>query len=195
MRPAQGMDRNGRVVRFTDKKAEREKQIIRDEVALAWRGRRPFTGPVLLKLVFIFAIPPSWPKALRAAAAEGRVAHVADPDIDQCAKQCLDALVRVAFVDDNQVCGLPACSKRYGFPERTEITIQPLAQAADEITPGQKRLEARIVREGWDAVLAPPKRKASNTDIDSARSANNSAFSISRRRWTQKPAQRRLGEP
>ncbi len=107
----------------------------------------------------------------------------------------MDALVRLVYVDDNQVCGLPACSKRYGFPERTEITIQPLAQAADEITPGQKRLEARIAREGWDAVLAQPKRKASNTNSYLKDTMRDPGVQQAVRRSIQKAAQRRLGEP
>lgn len=164
MRPGQDILPDGRVIRFTDKAAEAGKKAVRSEVALCWRGRRPYTGPVLLRVIAIFAIPPSWPKALRQAASEGRVAHVSDPDIDQLVKQVMDALKGVVYVDDNQVCGLPAVSKRYGYPERTEIAIQPLAQAPDEITPGQKRLEARVIKEGWDAVLAPPKKKRSNTN-------------------------------
>lgn len=170
MRPGQRMTPDGAVVRYTDPQAEKGKKAIRQEVALSWRGRRPYTGPVLLRVIAIFAIPPSWPKALRQAALEGRVAHISDPDVDQLAKQVMDALKGVVFVDDNQVCGMPALSKRYGYPERTEITIQPLAQAPDEITPGQKRLEARVIKEGWDVVLAPPKKKRSKTGLAEAMS-------------------------
>ena len=161
MRPAQRITKDGRVVRFTDPDAEREKRAIRHEVAMAFRGIRPFTGPVLLRVIAIFAIPPSWPKALRQAASEGRVAHVADPDLSQLIKQAEDAMIGIAYVDDNQIVGYPNCAKRYGFPERTEITIQRLAQAPDEVTPGQKRLEKRIAAEGWDAVLSPAARKPS----------------------------------
>lgn len=161
MRPGEATDSNGNTFRYTDKQAEAGKARIAAEARIAYRGVKPATGPVLVSVIAIFAIPPSWPVALRKAASQARVMHVADPDLDQLVKQVKDALKGIAYVDDNQVCGYhPPPAKRYGSPERTEITITVLPQAADEITPGQRRLEQRIALEGWDAVLAPPKRSA-----------------------------------
>jgi Holliday junction resolvase RusA-like endonuclease len=147
-------------MRFTDPKAEEGKRAIAWAAKRAWGARRPLTGPCLVRVVAIFAIPPSWPPAVQKAAREARVMHVSDPDLDQLVKQVKDALKGVAYVDDNQVCGYPNSAKRYGYPERTEITIVALPQAPDEVTPGQRALEKRIEREGWDAVLAPPKKKS-----------------------------------
>ncbi|MFL6864063.1 MAG: RusA family crossover junction endodeoxyribonuclease [Allosphingosinicella sp.] len=146
-------------MRFTDSDAEAGKEHIAWHARKAWGNRRPLTGPVVVRVVCIFAVPTSWPEALRRAAAEARVMHVADPDLDQLVKQVKDALKGIAYVDDNQVCGYPNSAKRYGSPERTDVTIEALDQRPDEITPGQKRLEKRIANEGWDAVLAPPKRR------------------------------------
>lgn len=164
-RPGQGINpTTGEAMRFTDKEAEAGKQRIAWAARQAFGSRRPFTGPVVVRIVAIFAIPPSWPKALQKAAREARVMHVADPDLDQLVKQAKDALKGIAYIDDNQVCGYPNSAKRYGSPERTEITIEALPQAEDEVTPGQRRLEKRIATEGWDAVLAPPpKRKRADT--------------------------------
>lgn len=166
MRPVEGQDGQGNALRFTDHRAERGKLAIAQETKLAWGSRRPLTGPVLLRVVAIFAIPPSWPKRLQAAAMEGRVWHMSDPDLDQIVKQVKDALKGIAYVDDNQVAGYLNHAKRYGHPERTDIEIEPLPQLPDAVTPGQARLEKRIALEGWDAVLAPvPKRRnASKTD-------------------------------
>lgn len=167
MRPGQGYDRDGDSVRYTDPHAVEGKRTIAWEAKRAFGLKRPFTGPVLLQCRFIFAIPPSWPKKLRDAALEGRVWHVADPDLDQLVKQVKDALKFIAFVDDNQVAGYLQPAKRYGHPERTEISIEPLPQAEDAVTPGQRRLEKRVAVEGWDAVLAPPakRQKRSKTDM------------------------------
>jgi Holliday junction resolvase RusA-like endonuclease len=143
------------------------KRAIAWEAKRAFGSRRPFTGPVLLQCRFIFAIPPSWPKALRAAALEGRVWHVSDPDLDQLVKQVKDALKFIAYVDDNQVAGYHQPAKRYGHPERTEIIVEPLPCAADAVTPGQRRLEKRVAVEGWDAVMAPPAKRAKQSKTES----------------------------
>lgn len=159
-RPGQGIHpKTGEPMRFTDAEAEAGKEHIAWHAKKAWGSRRPVTGPVVIRVVGIFEIPPSWPKAVQRAAREARVMHVADPDLDQLQKQVMDALKGIAFVDDNQVCGFPNSAKRYGHPQRTDITIEVLDQRDDEITPGQRRLEKRIREEGWDAVLAPPKRR------------------------------------
>ena len=159
-RPGQGIDpRTGRAMRFTDPEAEAGKARIAWAARQAFGSRRPFTGPVVVRVIAIFEIPPSWPKALQKAAREARVMHVADPDLDQIVKQAKDALKGIAYVDDNQVCGYPNSAKRYGSPQRTEITIEALPQQPDEVTPGQRRLEQRVETEGWDAVLAPPKKR------------------------------------
>lgn len=167
MRPGEATGKDGRTYRFTDKKAEAGKRHIADCAAQAFRGIRPASGPVIIRVIAIFEIPKSWPVYLRKAAAECRVMHVQDPDLDQLVKQVKDALKGIAYVDDNQVCGYANHAKRYGAPERTEITVQVLPQKEDEITPGQRRLEDRIAKEGWDAVLAPIARKKKSSKANS----------------------------
>lgn len=143
------------------------RETIEDERAIARAykaatiGRRPLTGPVKLTVIAVFAIPPSWPKRLREEAATGQVWHVArgQLDLDNAIKLVSDALNKIAFVDDAQVAVI-TCGKRYGHPERMDITIEALPQSDVATTPGQRALEARIAQEGWDAVLAPPPRRA-----------------------------------
>lgn len=146
MRPSQFTGEDGKTVRFTDKTAATGKRNIAKHAKIAFGARKPHTGPVLLRVVAVFAIPDSWPHRLKAMARAGRVFHVADPDLDQLVKQVQDALVGIAYVDDNQVCGYPNSAKRYGQPERTEITVDTLPQQPDEITPGQKRLEKKLAQ-------------------------------------------------
>lgn len=152
MRPGQGVHpKTGRPLRFTDKKAEASKLAIAQLARIAWKGP-PVTGPVLLRVIAVFEVPASWPRAIHDAAREARVPHIADPDLDQLVKQVQDALVGIAYVDDNQVVAYPNSAKRYGSPARTEITIQVLDQQPDEITPGQRRVEQKAVEAG----LIPP---------------------------------------
>lgn len=160
-RPGQGQLPDGTTYRFTDPTAVAGKKAIAFQAKRAFGLKRPATGPVLLRVVGIFGIPKSWPPKLISSARQGRVFHTSDPDLDQLVKQVQDALVGIAYVDDNQVCGYPNSAKRYGYPERTEITVQYLPQVGDDITPGQKRLEGHVAQYGWDEILRPPeKRKA-----------------------------------
>lgn len=166
------MDGEGQSFRYTDPKAEASKREIKWEAKRTYGLRRPHLGPVVLCVVAVFAIPVSWSPARRQAALEGKVWHTSDPDLDQLVKQVQDALVGVAYVDDNQVVGYhPNTAKRYGHPERTDIEIYPLVPEEACKPPAQRRLEAELAKGGWDRLLAPPatKRKRSKTDkLDAA---------------------------
>lgn len=139
MRPGQAV-RRGKIIRITDPKAEATKKVIAQLARIAWSGP-PVCGPVVLRVVGIFAIPKSWPPELKAEALAARVMHVQDPDLDQLVKQAQDALTGIVYWDDNQVCGYPNSAKRYGSPERTEITVEVLDQTDAQKTPGQRDLE------------------------------------------------------
>lgn len=161
MRPGQALNpKTGRVMRFTDRKAEAGKKRIAQEAGLRWKGP-PACGPVILRVVAVFAIPKAWPRALRDEAGQARVMHIADPDLDQLVKQVQDALVGIAYHDDNQVCGYPNSAKRYGSPERTEITIEVLDQQEAQKTPGQREIEA-LVASGQPVIGTRTKRRGAN---------------------------------
>lgn len=163
MRPAQGVNpRTGKVMRITDPKAEAEKRVIAQAARLAWRGD-PVCGPVVLRVVAVFRIPKSWPPALRAEAEACRVMHVSDPDLDQLVKQVQDALTGIVYWDDNQVCGYPNPAKRYGSPERTEITIEVLDQTEAQKTPGQRDLERAAATGQMIPGKARPRLRASRS--------------------------------
>ncbi len=130
-------------MRFTNKKAQAGKDAIAWEFKKIWGGRDPYLGPVRMHIDAIFEIPVSWPRKVIRAAIEGRVLHIADPDIDQIIKQIMDAIKGMIYVDDNQVARLGKCEKRYGDAQRTDIIIELLPQADDEITPGQRRMEKK----------------------------------------------------
>jgi Holliday junction resolvase RusA-like endonuclease len=152
-RPGQYVDRRTHQIRRISEPAQEEaKRIVAHHARQAWPGY-PTTGPVILRVVGIFEIPSSWPKALIAEAQAAKVMHIADPDLDQLVKLVQDALVGIVYVDDNQVCGYPNSAKRYGGPERTEITIETLDQTEAQKTPGQRRMEKRIAELGWDRFL------------------------------------------
>lgn len=150
VRPQQDSRRGKqRNARFTDPKARADKDAIAKMARAAFKGD-PWTGPVVISFVAVFAIPSSWPKYLRESAMRGEVMHIADPDLDQLCKQMMDALKGIVFADDNQVCGFAMpFAKRYGHPERRDIVVTLLDQNERAVTPGQRRLEAKA----WSGAL------------------------------------------
>lgn len=137
------------------RRAERE---VLEVFRRAHPRHRPFTGPVLLKFVAVFEIPRSWPKKLQAAARNGTLFCTKKPDKDNIEKLIVDALTPprrkrgdegpapsvagFAWVDDQQVMG--GGVKRYGYPPRTDVILEPLPQPDEAATPAQRRLEARV---------------------------------------------------
>lgn len=114
---------------------------VRDAFRRAHPKHKPFTGPVLLRFTAVFETPKSFNRALREAAARGTLYAIKKPDKDNIEKLIVDALNRIAFVDDQQVMG--GGLKRYGTPARLEISFEPLDSPDVPATPGQKRNEAR----------------------------------------------------
>lgn len=72
-------------------------------------------------MTFYFGKPSSTPK---------RVIHkLTKPDADKCIRGILDAITGIVFHDDSQVTDIN-CSKRFGLPERAEISVQFVAAKA-----------------------------------------------------------------
>jgi Holliday junction resolvase RusA-like endonuclease len=131
----------GKPRRLNDPDAEANRKVIAQLARIAWRGP-PVCGPVVLQVRAIFAIPTGWPPALQQEARDCNVPHVQDPDLDRIYNLVADALVGIVYWDDNQICGMAQSAKRYGSPERTEITLEVLDQSEAQKTPGQRKLEA-----------------------------------------------------
>jgi Holliday junction resolvase RusA-like endonuclease len=146
---------------YTPRATVRDERAVRKAYSEAAGALRPALGPVKLTVIGVFAIPASWPPAVRAAALEAKVWHVArgQLDLDNAVKLVADALNRVAYVDDAQIAVITA-GKRFGQPARLDVTIERLPQDRAAVTPGQRALEQRVAEEGWDKVLNVPARKS-----------------------------------
>lgn len=131
---------NGKARRLNDPDAEANRKVIAQVARIAWRGP-PVCGPVILRVRAIFAIPKSWPAALQQEARDCNVPHMQDPDLDRIYNLVADALVGIVYWDDNQIASMSDSIKRYGSPERTEITLEVLDQTEAQKTPGQLDLE------------------------------------------------------
>lgn len=127
--------RDGRtfIANYADAATRSYEGMLRTVAAAVMGGRPPIEGPVLVKLVAVFAVPASWSKRKRAEALAGLIRPTVKPDGDNILK-CCDALNGIVWRDDAQVVSA-AIRKVYG--ERPGLTIEvtpiictPLARAA-----------------------------------------------------------------
>ena len=91
----------------------------------------PTTEPVKLSLTFVFSRPKVHYRTGRYADEMRKDApewHTHKPDIENCAKACLDALTGIVYKDDSQVCSLHITKKYHldGDQAVTWIEIETL---------------------------------------------------------------------
>lgn len=106
----------------------RNKSWAQTVSAMAQQARTaecPYTGPIVLQLVFDLPIPQSLPKR-RISFATKR------PDIDKCARSLCDALKGVLYADDSQVVGLHVV-KRYGREPGVLVTVDEVHDRHEEL--------------------------------------------------------------
>jgi Holliday junction resolvase RusA-like endonuclease len=125
--------------------AEAERAVAK-ACRLAMGSAPIMTGTVELTIEAVFRVPSSWPNARRAAALAGEIEYTGKPDRDNIEKLVMDALNDVAYIDDAQVNRGPPVVRRYGEPERTEVTVREI-KAADEAhkSPAERRREVKAL--------------------------------------------------
>ena len=84
-------------------------------------GRKPWTGPVELRLNLEYLPPVNWSTARRASTRW----KITAPAAQNLVKLVLDGLAEVVFLEDEQVADLHV-SKVYGGTANTTITVRPL---------------------------------------------------------------------
>jgi len=100
------------------------KKAIQLSVSNVFNGK-PSEEPFLLEVVFIFPRPEA--KCWKTKPMP-RYLHQANKDIDNILKAVMDALNKIVWKDDKQVCKVSAIKWRAagGEEPRTEITIKPI---------------------------------------------------------------------
>jgi len=100
---AKGRHRTGRWHAYTPKKT-RDAQNKITVLALGAGFGEPLLGPLIMRVEFVFRIPPSWTKWKREAARRGMVCHTGKPDLDNVLKLVKDGLTKASiYKDDSQV--------------------------------------------------------------------------------------------
>lgn len=112
------------------------------------------TGTVRLDIEAVFEVPRSWSAKLRQAALAGELEYTGKPDRDNIMKLVMDALNGVAWLDDAQVNKGPVV-RRYGYPARTEVTVEELEAANGLKSPAERRREQKLA----SGMVAPKRRK------------------------------------
>lgn len=87
--------------------------------------------PVKIEIVAFFAPPKSTRKRDKAEMLANRILPVKKPDCDNIAKIVLDALNKIAYVDDSQVVEL-AVKKRYSAEAKVTVRIEEIETVGDD---------------------------------------------------------------
>lgn len=86
--------------------------------------------PVRVEIVAFFAPPKSTRKRDKAEMLANRILPVKKPDCDNIAKIILDALNKIAYIDDSQVIEL-VVKKRYSAEAKVTVHIEEIEAAGD----------------------------------------------------------------
>ena len=97
----------------------------------------PWTGPVMMTLIFHMPIPQSWPKWKRELVGRGAWYCDRKPDWTNLAKAFEDALKGVFFVDDSQVV-LVCCLKMWHELAGVRVVLKKLPGLPDKKPKGEK---------------------------------------------------------
>ena len=120
---AQQRARHTRTGRAYKSAAQEDNERTLESVLLAHNPGKPLCGPVRLVFTAFMPIPASASKKRREAMQAGKIGHTVKPDVDNLAKQLLDAMTRLRFwEDDRQVVELVA-RKRYDENPRWVVEV------------------------------------------------------------------------
>jgi Holliday junction resolvase RusA-like endonuclease len=121
--------RAGRPVAYTPDRTVRYESTVALIGAQAMDGRSPIAEPVELSVRAFFPIPQSWPKARRAAALAGELAHASRPDLDNVVKAVADGLAGICWPDDASVVAVLA-EKTYSETPGVAVRVRIWQPAA-----------------------------------------------------------------
>jgi Holliday junction resolvase RusA-like endonuclease len=107
---------------YTPEKTRSYEAELKFAAVQQMQGRAPLLGPLVVTMVAIFPIAPSWPKKKQAAALAGDVRPIGKPDADNLLKT-LDALNQVVWRDDSQIV-TAQITKRYGATPGVTVCVE-----------------------------------------------------------------------
>lgn len=76
--------------------------------------KSPLSGAVSLLITAVMPIPSSKPKKWQAAACDGYILPTVKPDLDNIAKNIIDCITRMRFIEDDKLICRLHLTKKYG---------------------------------------------------------------------------------
>jgi len=116
-----------RFIAMTPSKTSSFENLIKETFMLFYPNFKPIQEAIILKINAYFSIPKSISKKKRDLMIEGKLRPIRRPDVDNCLKICMDALEKVAFLNDSQIIEA-RIKKFYSEVPRLEITIKKLEE-------------------------------------------------------------------
>ena len=113
---------------YPDKKTDKYENLVRLAYVETYPDRKPAEGPIRVVITAFFPILKSWSKKKQTAATGEQIPKVTKPDLDNLVKT-LDALNKIAWIDDAQIYGIEA---RKTYSERPRMEIQIFVQEEEE---------------------------------------------------------------
>ncbi len=87
---------------------------------------KPWTGPIMIRMQFVFPPTSGWSKKKLAELKDGkRFYKTTKPDVDNLQKLVFDAMQGRVYINDSQICNL-FVEKIYGQTPKTEISLKHL---------------------------------------------------------------------
>jgi len=114
--------RSGKMRSITPEKTKSFEDLVRWSYTAAG-GQYLGDALIVLRITAFYAIPKSYTKKDKLAAAEHRIRPTTKPDVDNCAKAILDALNGVCYLDDRQVVDLRVEKYYTGGNPYLEISV------------------------------------------------------------------------
>ena len=121
-----GISRGGFVTAFKAGSQIRNEQTL-EAVLLPYKPDTPVRVAVSVSFTAVLPLPQSVSKKRKQAMLEGAELPVKKPDIDNLAKQLLDAMTRLQFWEDDKQIAELHCKKIYGEVGKWIVRIEEIA--------------------------------------------------------------------
>lgn len=108
---------------YTPTNTKDYESLVQQYFVLKYPRFKPLEKRIKVTIIANFGIPKSTKKADIEACLEGQISPTKKPDIDNIVKIILDALNKLAFIDDTQITKLNV-EKKYGIEEKVLIQFE-----------------------------------------------------------------------
>ncbi len=114
--------KNGRTYTYTPEKTRAYENNIRTSYLKTIRHKFPKGVPLEVNIIAFYPVPKRVNQTVKKAMLNGDILPTIRPDGDNIIKIILDALNKVAFYDDSQICKINF-TKRYGLIPKVVIKL------------------------------------------------------------------------